>query len=185
MQSQRACMKLWKPRTPSATAWKKDRSYGRAYKKKSWTSRNTAVFRALHKWREQVARDADESPHFVCPSSLLVDAAVQPPHNLEALQQICTPLPPVLEDTALGYADRFLEAVAHALHQPAVPESTKKEQSNGAVKESYAAEAKQQKSFDGLLPISVTQALTVAALGCLAVSFTLMAWRRAKNGKFI
>jgi hypothetical protein len=59
-----------------------------------WDQRSLYVFRKLFFWREREAQDRDESPAFICPSSLLLDAAEYLPDSLVSLSKLQSPLPP-------------------------------------------------------------------------------------------
>jgi len=116
-RSQRTCLKLWKPRSLSAACrgWNEDRLFDKYSRTKDWDARATRIFEALYIWREETARLADESAHYVCPSDLLIDAARTPPLSVDALQRIAMPLPPVLGDGTTEFARRLIQSVKAAM----------------------------------------------------------------------
>ena len=58
-----------------------------------------------------MARTADESPYFVCPSDLLLDVAKAEPRDSVDLQRIANPLPPLLGDGRTKYALQLLACI--------------------------------------------------------------------------
>ncbi|KAJ2612303.1 exosome nuclease subunit [Coemansia sp. RSA 1804] len=56
----------------------------------------TAVFRALHDWRDRCARAEDESARYVLPNHMLFAAAERMPADAAALLAACRPAPPPL-----------------------------------------------------------------------------------------
>ncbi|KAJ1977819.1 exosome nuclease subunit [Dimargaris verticillata] len=55
-----------------------------------------AVFKALHKWRDQIAREEDEGLRYVLPNHMLLLIAKQMPTEVAALLGICNPVPPLV-----------------------------------------------------------------------------------------
>eukprot|EP01134_Creolimax_fragrantissima_P004501 CFRG4501T1 len=55
-----------------------------------------SVFKALYDWRDQMARDEDESVRYVIPNHLLFKLADTKPADQAALLAACTPLPPLV-----------------------------------------------------------------------------------------
>ena len=56
-----------------------------------------AVFRAVHQWRDQRAREEDESLHFTMPKSVLYNIAREMPMNMHALLGCSHPISPALK----------------------------------------------------------------------------------------
>lgn len=52
-----------------------------------------AVYRALHAWRDQKARDADESVHYVLPNHMLFNLVEMLPTNPQQTLACCSPIP--------------------------------------------------------------------------------------------
>ncbi|KAJ3061085.1 exosome nuclease subunit [Podochytrium sp. JEL0797] len=62
----------------------------------SLTPIQLAVFKALHAWRDRVARIEDESPRYVCLPAMLVTIAASLPTDLASLSGCCHPMMPNL-----------------------------------------------------------------------------------------
>ncbi|KAJ1734276.1 exosome nuclease subunit, partial [Coemansia sp. Benny D160-2] len=60
------------------------------------TRAQTAVFRALHDWRDRCARAEDESVRYVLPNHMLFAVAERMPADAAALLAACRPAPPPL-----------------------------------------------------------------------------------------
>lgn len=52
-----------------------------------------AVYRALHAWRDQTAREADESIHYVLPNHMLFNLVDVMPNNAQQALACCSPIP--------------------------------------------------------------------------------------------
>ncbi|TFK69512.1 hypothetical protein BDN72DRAFT_767808 [Pluteus cervinus] len=59
-----------------------------------------AVYQALHKWRDQVAREEDESTRYVLPNHHLFQLAERPPNDMATLLTLFTSFPPVIKRRA-------------------------------------------------------------------------------------
>ncbi|KAG0325020.1 exosome nuclease subunit [Dissophora globulifera] len=59
-----------------------------------------AVFKALHAWRDQMARDEDESIRYVLPNSMLFTLADKMPVEASGVVACCTPVPPPVKMNA-------------------------------------------------------------------------------------
>ncbi|KAF5374147.1 hypothetical protein D9615_008827 [Tricholomella constricta] len=59
-----------------------------------------AVYQAVHKWREMVAREDDESTRYVLPNHFLFQLAEQPPVDMAALLRMFHSVPPVIRKRA-------------------------------------------------------------------------------------
>ena len=100
--SQRCCAKLWAPKEVSESAYTKISGFSQRKRFSSsrsgsgrgrWDQRSVYVFSKLFFWRELEAQERDESPAYICPSSLLLDAAEYLPGSLAALSKLQSPLP--------------------------------------------------------------------------------------------
>ncbi|KAI5842547.1 ribonuclease H-like domain-containing protein [Morchella snyderi] len=102
-----------------------------------------ALFKAVHQWRDNAAREADESTHYTLPRRQLFGIARQAPTDVEALLRVCVPTSHVvreraaelvelvrrvlaspLDETAAGPTAREAAAAASALEQEAPPAAT-------------------------------------------------------------
>ncbi|KAF8989034.1 hypothetical protein BDQ17DRAFT_1393351 [Cyathus striatus] len=76
------------------------------------------VYKAVHWWRERVAREEDESTRFVLPTHFLFQLGEQPPADMPALLQIFrTNVPPVLKRRAKELLDAIQDAVKRSLEE--------------------------------------------------------------------
>ncbi|KAJ2320788.1 exosome nuclease subunit [Coemansia sp. RSA 2611] len=73
-----------------------------------------AVFRALHQWRDCVARDEDESVRYVLPNHMLFTLASKMPAEPAPLLAACQPTPPLLRLHAADVARLIARARARA-----------------------------------------------------------------------
>jgi exosome complex exonuclease RRP6 len=56
-----------------------------------------AVFKRLHRWRDQIAREEDESTNFVLPNRSLINIAATLPHSMHGVVAACNPVPPLVQ----------------------------------------------------------------------------------------
>ncbi|EEB08585.1 exosome subunit Rrp6 [Schizosaccharomyces japonicus yFS275] len=69
-----------------------------------------AVFKSLHRWRDQVARNEDESVRYVMPNHLLVKLAASMPSDPSDLYTSARQLPPLVR----MYANEIIEVIQNA-----------------------------------------------------------------------
>ncbi|KAF8510838.1 ribonuclease H-like domain-containing protein [Gautieria morchelliformis] len=79
-----------------------------------------AVFKAVHKWRDDVGRSEDESTRYVLPNHYIFRLSENPPQDLPALLGIFHPVPPVVRTRSLELLDVIKDAVKHAALQPSI-----------------------------------------------------------------
>lgn len=60
------------------------------------SSQQEAALKALYDWRDQTARQEDESVLYVCPNAALLRIASNRPATVSALQRLVNPLPPLV-----------------------------------------------------------------------------------------
>ncbi|KAJ1558426.1 exosome nuclease subunit, partial [Nowakowskiella sp. JEL0078] len=95
------------------------------------TSEQLAVFKAIHLWRDQIARQEDESTRYVLPIYMLYSLVTKMPTNVNAILKCCQPLPPfvrmyapelvkIIEDAR---AEARKNSVARAELKPVLQES--------------------------------------------------------------
>ncbi|KAG0351954.1 hypothetical protein BC939DRAFT_415295 [Gamsiella multidivaricata] len=63
-----------------------------------------AVFKAVHAWRDQTARDEDESIRYVLPNNMLFKLAEQMPEEASEVLACCNPVPPSVRMNATDVA---------------------------------------------------------------------------------
>ncbi|GJJ15757.1 hypothetical protein Clacol_010035 [Clathrus columnatus] len=72
---------------------------------------HSEVFRAVHAWRDGVARKEDESTRYVLPNHYLFRVAARPPSDLPALLAIFHPVPTLVRARSLELLDVIKDAV--------------------------------------------------------------------------
>ena len=55
------------------------------------------VFKRLHRWRDQIAREEDESVSYVLPNRSLVTLSAALPHTMQGVVAACNPVPPLVQ----------------------------------------------------------------------------------------
>ncbi|KAJ3037454.1 Exosome component 10 [Rhizophlyctis rosea] len=82
----------------------------RKYRGGAWTAENFAVFRALHAWRDHIAREEDESPRFVIPDyQLFALTTSMPVESLNVLAICSNPTPALVR----MYANEIASLIDH------------------------------------------------------------------------
>ncbi|KIY69320.1 hypothetical protein CYLTODRAFT_372907 [Cylindrobasidium torrendii FP15055 ss-10] len=76
------------------------------------------VYKAVHSWRDRVAREEDESTRYVLPNHLVFQLAETPPPDLPALLRIFHSPPPVIKRRAKELLEVIREAVKSAFSPP-------------------------------------------------------------------
>ncbi|GLB45506.1 putative HRDC domain containing protein [Lyophyllum shimeji] len=74
-----------------------------------------AVYQAVHKWREMIAREEDESTRYVLPNHFLFQLAEQPPTDMAALLRVFHSVPPVIRRRAKDLLEVIRECVKRHL----------------------------------------------------------------------
>ncbi|KAI9348739.1 hypothetical protein DFJ73DRAFT_960155 [Zopfochytrium polystomum] len=92
------------------------------------TPQNLAVYAALHGWRDEVAREEDESPRYILPNHMLQAAAFSMPTTLPELLACCRPVVPnavrvraadvlhVIEEARAKYRKDLLSPTGSTVH---------------------------------------------------------------------
>lgn len=78
---------------------------------RSLDARQFAVYKALHAWRDQTARDEDESTRYVLPNHMLFTLAERMPTESAGVIGCCTPCPPLVR----MYAADLVTVVSRAM----------------------------------------------------------------------
>ncbi|KAI8913114.1 ribonuclease H-like domain-containing protein [Powellomyces hirtus] len=73
-----------------------------------------AVFRAIHAWRDHIAREEDESPRYVLPNHMMFTLADRMPTNQQGILGCCTPVPPLVRMYATDLAIIIENALTEA-----------------------------------------------------------------------
>ncbi|CAG9781676.1 unnamed protein product [Diatraea saccharalis] len=65
--------------------------------KKSFNSQQMAALKLLYKWRDQHARELDESPTYLLPNHMLLSLAEALPRDVQGVAACCSPTPPFVK----------------------------------------------------------------------------------------
>ncbi|KAK9718818.1 exosome nuclease subunit [Basidiobolus ranarum] len=76
--------------------------------------RQFAVFRALHAWRDQTARDEDESTRYVLPNHMLFALSERMPTDAPGVLGCCNPIPPIVRLFASDLGTLILRTKSNA-----------------------------------------------------------------------
>ena len=74
------------------------------------TARGLAVFKALHAWRDAIAREQDESPRYVMEDHMLIELARHRPQQQSQVFALCQPTPSLVRQ----YAHNIIEVCLFA-----------------------------------------------------------------------
>ncbi|KAI1789123.1 hypothetical protein LXA43DRAFT_1096686 [Ganoderma leucocontextum] len=74
-----------------------------------------AVYRAVHTWRDKIAREEDESTRYVLPNHYIFSLAERTPADMAALLSVFRPAPPIIRRRAKELLDAIRNAVKGAL----------------------------------------------------------------------
>ncbi|RMZ78858.1 hypothetical protein DV738_g3668, partial [Chaetothyriales sp. CBS 135597] len=85
-------------------------------------SEQFAVFRALHEWRDQKARELDESPVYLLSNKALWTLAQYKPTNQTELYRFCRPVPTFVQDYFSEFKDAVFKAKRECKNDPPVRE---------------------------------------------------------------
>ncbi|RMD41093.1 hypothetical protein DV735_g4042, partial [Chaetothyriales sp. CBS 134920] len=85
-------------------------------------SEQFAVFRALHEWRDQKARELDESPVYLLNNKALWTLAQHKPTNQTELYRFCRPVPSFVQDYFSEFKDAVFKAKRECKNDPPVKE---------------------------------------------------------------
>ena len=120
LDSQKVCDAKWRPKMS------KDNDYRQVLKlrrkSQKWSEKQIFILKRLFQWRDAMARLHDESPAYICPPYLLLNAAFYIPRNFEQLTKVWSPLPVFIENTEKsnddsGGAPGFLMTLENALQE--------------------------------------------------------------------
>ncbi|KAA1473827.1 hypothetical protein DENSPDRAFT_780589 [Dentipellis sp. KUC8613] len=85
---------------------------------------NREVYKAVHGWRDRVAREEDESVRYVLPNHLVFRLAEQPPADMPALLAAFQSVPPVIRRRAKDLLDAIRAAIKRAFKEATGAAST-------------------------------------------------------------
>eukprot|EP00127_Corallochytrium_limacisporum_P006327 Clim_evm38s225 gene=Clim_evmTU38s225 len=91
-RSTEVCLQKYEKPQYSEESWQK--MYAKYDRQMSAVQK--VVLRALHQWRDKIARLEDESPVYVLPNHMLLAIAEKQPTEISAMLSCCSPEPPLL-----------------------------------------------------------------------------------------
>ncbi|KIH65459.1 3'-5' exonuclease [Ancylostoma duodenale] len=75
-----------------------DKEGFRGLERRRLNNRQDAAMRVLWCWRDKVAREEDESVHYVLPNHMMVTIAETLPRELQGILHCCNPVPPLVKE---------------------------------------------------------------------------------------
>lgn len=96
--------------------WTED-SYLSIYRKsqKMFNNRQLYALKELHRWRDQVAREEDDSTNYVLPNHMLLNIAETLPREMQGVLACCNPIPPLVRQNLLKIHKLILKAREQSL----------------------------------------------------------------------
>ncbi|CAK9815186.1 Exosome component 10 [Anthophora quadrimaculata] len=86
--------------------------------KKMFNNKQLYAFKELHKWRDQVAREEDDSTVFVLPNHMLLNIAETLPREMQGILACCDSIPPLVRQNLLKLHKIILKAREQPLIKP-------------------------------------------------------------------
>ena len=83
-----------------------------------FSQEQVAVFAKLHRWRDETARDEDESVQYVMPNHVLISIAGTLPTNTPTLLAVSHPISPIVKKHSEAIQELIREAKADAANWP-------------------------------------------------------------------
>ncbi|KII90883.1 hypothetical protein PLICRDRAFT_39491 [Plicaturopsis crispa FD-325 SS-3] len=115
---------------------------------------NRDVYRCVHGWRDQIAREEDESTRYVLPNHFLFQLAETPPADMAALMSIFQSVPPVLRRRAR----ELLDAIKATVQQRAGTKSS--EPMHAVVETNEKTSSQMDVVADSVVPSAPKEAAT-------------------------
>lgn len=135
-----------------------------------------AVFRAVHAWRDALARAEDESTRYVLPNHYLFQLAERPPADMSALLSVFRPVPPLVQAKASG----LLEVIRAAVKESLCRRGETRGKEDTAQSETSTSDARKE-----LPQTSISHEASVHSkkAACSTEAESSGLWRRQANGK--
>lgn len=119
-----------------------------------------AVFRAVHKWRDEVARETDESPHVIMPNNRLIDVAYSIPTNESELKScVGNTASFLLRARFASFFQTIIDAEANGSKGPSMDDVMAETKAIVQSKKKWLKEDVQMKLEDGTPEMSETNAV--------------------------
>lgn len=103
------------------------------------------ALKELYYWRNQIARDYDESLGYVLPNHMLIKIAEELPREMQNILSLCNPVPPFVRSNLLELHQIILKARDISLDQPILQEDIR---ARGAFKERKFIDSRLFSPFD-------------------------------------
>ncbi|KAK9500201.1 hypothetical protein O3M35_001505 [Rhynocoris fuscipes] len=102
-------------------------SYMNLYRKsgRQFDSRQMYALKEIYKWRDQVAREEDESPGYILTNHMLMQICQTLPREMQGILACCNPVPPSVRQHLLTLHNIVLKAKEQPLVMPLIEESAK------------------------------------------------------------
>ena len=119
LKSQKVCDSKWRPKPCKENDYRQILKLRR--KSQKWSEKQLFVLKRLFQWRDAMARLHDESPGYICPPYMLLNAAFYSPRDFQQLMKVWSPIPVFIRESEEGNFDsnvhsiRFLAALKDAL----------------------------------------------------------------------
>ncbi|KAL7288501.1 hypothetical protein TKK_0017466 [Trichogramma kaykai] len=101
-----------------------ENSYMSMFRKfrRNLNNRQLYALKEIHKWRDETAREEDESLHYVLPNHMLLNIAEVLPREMQGILACCNPIPPLVRQNLLKIHKMILKArdqplVTHILEE--------------------------------------------------------------------
>ena len=101
-----------------------EESYIDMYRKsqKMFNNRQLFALKELHKWRDQTAREEDDSINYVLPNHMLLNIAETLPREMQGILACCNPIPPLVRQNLLRLHKIILRAREQPIIKPVLEE---------------------------------------------------------------
>ena len=91
------------------------------------------MFKRVHQWRDQIAREEDESVNYVLPNRSLINIAASLPHNMQSVVAACHPVPPLVQVYAEDIAYIVQKSRKELAEEAAIAETVAAQAIQGAI----------------------------------------------------
>ncbi|XP_072391404.1 exosome complex component 10 homolog [Diabrotica undecimpunctata] len=93
--------------------------------KRHFDNRQLYALKELYKWRDELAREEDESKGYVLPNHMLLQIAETLPREMQGVLACCNPIPPLVRSNLLEIHQIILRAKEQPLEKPIFKEDTR------------------------------------------------------------
>ncbi|XP_045473047.1 exosome component 10-like [Harmonia axyridis] len=93
--------------------------------KRMFDKRQMYAFKELYYWRDQIARDQDESIGYVLPNHMLLQIAETLPREMQGILACCNPVPSLVRSNLLELHQIILKARDLSVDQPILQDDTR------------------------------------------------------------